>query len=438
MDEYGPDATRWYMISNANPWDNLKFDLDGVAEVKRKFFGTLFNTYSFFALYANIDEFTYAEEEIPREERPEIDRWILSELNTLIGKVESYFEDYEPTKAARAIQDFVGENLSNWYVRLCRRRFWKGEYGQDKISAYQTLYTCLLNVAKLSAPIAPFFMDSLFRDLTKNVFNNEISSVHLAEFPKADSDWIDPTLERKMHKAQRISSMVLSLRKKEMIKVRQPLQKIMIPVMDQQDRNDIEAVSDLIISEVNVKEIELLDDAAGILVKNIKPNFKVLGPKYGKDMRFVTQAILGLGNEEISQIEKEGQIDIDVNGTSEKLLLDEVEISTEDIEGWLVANQGNLTVALDVSISEDLKNEGIARELVNRIQNLRKEKGLEVTDKIRLFIKKDGVVDQAVESNANYIKNETLTRDLILKEEIDNGNEIVFDSVNTALSLEKV
>ena len=438
MDEYGPDATRWYMISNANPWDNLKFDLDGVAEVKRKFFGTLFNTYSFFALYANIDEFTYAEEEIPREERPEIDRWILSELNTLIGKVESYYEDYEPTKAARAIQDFVGENLSNWYVRLCRRRFWKGEYGQDKISAYQTLYTCLLNVAKLSAPIAPFFMDSLFRDLTKNVFNNEISSVHLAEFPKADSEWIDPTLERKMHKAQRISSMVLSLRKKEMIKVRQPLQKIMIPVMDQQDRNDIEAVSDLIISEVNVKEIELLDDAAGILVKNIKPNFKVLGPKYGKDMRFVTQAILGLGNEEISQIEKEGQIDIDVNGTSEKLLLDEVEISTEDIEGWLVANQGNLTVALDVSISEDLKNEGIARELVNRIQNLRKEKGLEVTDKIRLFIKKDGVVDQAVESNANYIKNETLTRDLILKEEIDNGNEIVFDSVNTALSLEKV
>ena len=438
MDEFGPDATRWYMISNANPWDNLKFDLEGVAEVKRKFFGTLFNTYSFFALYANIDEFTYAEEEIPREKRPEIDRWILSELNTLIEKVESYYEDYEPTKAARAIQDFVGENLSNWYVRLCRRRFWKGEYGQDKISAYQTLYTCLLNVAKLSAPVAPFFMDNLFRDLTKNVFNNGISSVHLAEFPKADSDWIDSTLERKMHKAQRISSMVLSLRKKEMIKVRQPLQKIMIPVMDLQDRNDIEAVSDLIISEVNVKEIELLDDAAGILVKNIKPNFKVLGPKYGKNMRFVAQAIQGLGNEEISRIEKEGQIDIDVDGTIEKLLLDEVEISTEDIEGWLVANQGNLTVALDVSISEDLKNEGIARELVNRIQNLRKEKGLEVTDRIRLFIKKDGVVDQAVESNANYIKNETLTRDLILKEEIDNGNEIVFDSVNTALSLEKV
>ena len=438
MKEYGPDATRWYMISNANPWDNLKFDLEGVAEVKRKFFGTLYNTYSFFALYANIDEFNYSEEDIPKDKRPEIDRWILSELNTLIGKVESYYEDYEPTKAARAIQDFVGENLSNWYVRLSRRRFWKGEYQMDKISAYQTLYTCLLNVAKLSAPIAPFFMDSLYRDLTKNVFRDEISSVHLADFPKADASWIDPTLERKMQKAQRISSLVLSLRKKEMIKVRQPLHKIMIPVLDEQDRQDIEAVADLIISEVNVKEVELLDDAAGILVKNIKPNFKVLGPKYGSNMRFVNQAIQALTDEEINRIEREGQIEIDVNGNREILLLEEVEINTEDIEGWLVANQGNLTVALDVSIDENLKNEGIARELVNRIQNLRKEKGLEVTDKIRLFVKKDGVVDQAIESNADYIKNETLTRDLILKEEIENGNDIVFDSVNTALLLEKV
>jgi isoleucyl-tRNA synthetase len=438
MREYGPDATRWYMISNANPWDNLKFDLEGVAEVKRKFFGTLYNTYSFFSLYANIDEFEYAEKDIPKENRPEIDRWILSELNTLIKKVESYYEDYEPTKAARAIQEFVGENLSNWYVRLCRRRFWKGEYQQDKISAYQTLYTCLLNVSKLAAPVAPFFMDNLYRDLTKNVSSNEISSVHLAEFPKADDSWIDADLERKMQKAQNISSMVLSLRKKEMIKVRQPLQKIMIPVMDQQDRMDIEAVSDLITSEVNVKEVELLDDAAGILVKKVKPNFKVLGPKYGSNMRFVNQAIQGLGDQEISRIEKEGQIDIEVNGNPETLLLEEVDISTEDIEGWLVANQGNLTVALDVSISKDLKNEGIARELVNRIQNLRKEKGLEVTDQIRLFVKKDGVVDLAIESNADYIKNETLTRDLILKEEIDNGNDVVFDSVNTALLLEKV
>jgi len=281
-------------------------------------------------------------------------------------------------------------------------------------------------------------MDNLFRDLTKNVLNNEISSVHLAKFPEADSAWIDPTLERKMQKAQNISSMVLSLRKKEMIKVRQPLQKIMIPVLDEQDRSDIEAVSDLIVSEVNVKEVELLDDAAGILVKNIKPNFKVLGPKYGSNMRFVNQAIQGLSDEQIGQIERDGQIEIEVNGNRENLLLEEVEISTEDIEGWLVANQGNLTVALDVSISEDLKNEGIARELVNRIQNLRKEKGLEVTDRIRLFVKRDGVVDQAIESNADYIKNETLTRELILIEEIDNGNNIVFDSVNTALLLEKV
>ena len=438
MREYGPDATRWYMISNANPWDNLKFDLEGVAEVKRKFFGTLYNTYSFFSLYANIDGFEYAENDIPKEKRPEIDRWILSELNTLIRKVESYYEDYEPTKAARAIQEFVGENLSNWYVRLCRRRFWKGEYQEDKISAYQTLYTCLLNVSKLAAPIAPFFMDNLYRDLTKNVSSNEISSVHLAEFPEADVSWIDADLERKMQKAQNISSMVLSLRKKEMIKVRQPLQKIMIPVMDEQDRNDIEAVSNLITSEVNVKEVQLLDDAAGILVKKIKPNFKVLGPKYGANMRLVNQAIQALGDEEINRMEKEGQIEMEVNGNKEILLFDEVEISTEDIEGWLVANQGNLTVALDVSISKDLKDEGIARELVNRIQNMRKEQGLEVTDKIRLFVKKDGVVDRAIESNADYIKNETLTRDLILKEEIDNGNDVVFDSVNTALLLEKV
>ena len=438
MKKYGPDATRWYMISNANPWDNLKFDVEGIEEVRRKFFGTLYNTYSFFSLYANIDAFSYAEEEIAISERPEIDRWILSELNTLIQKVISYYDDYEPTKAARAIQDFVSENLSNWYVRLCRRRFWKGEYQQDKISAYQTLYTCLLNVAQMASPIAPFFMDNLYLDLTKNVSKNKLSSVHLGEFPKANQAFIDPSLERKMQKAQTISSMVLSLRKKEMIKVRQPLQKIMIPVLDKQDKMDIEAVSDLIKSEVNVKEIELLHDASGILIKNIKPNFKVLGPKYGKDMRFVAQAIKGIRDEEIAEIERKGKLDIIVNDDSVELLLDEVEISTQDIEGWLVANQGNLTVALDVSISKELKNEGVARELVNRIQNLRKEKGLEVTDKIVLFIKKDGVVDEAVASNADYIKNETLTKELILKEEIDNGNNIEFDNVNTMLFIEKV
>jgi isoleucyl-tRNA synthetase len=438
MKKYGPDATRWYMISNANPWDNLKFDIDGIEEVRRKFFGTLYNTYSFFSLYANIDSFSYSEEEIDSKERPEIDRWVLSELNSLVVKVDAYYEDYEPTKAARAIQDFVGENLSNWYVRLCRRRFWKGEYQKDKISAYQTLYTCLLTISKLAAPIAPFFMDNLYRDLTKNVSKNRLSSVHLGEFPKSDSALIDPSLERKMQKAQSISSMVLSLRKREMIKVRQPLQKIMIPVTDEQDKLDIQAVSSLIISEVNVKEIELLHDASGILIKNIKPNFKVLGPKYGKEMRFVAQAVSGLSEEEIGVIDREGEILIEVNGKEEKLLLEEVEITTQDIEGWLVANQGNLTVALDVSITEDLKNEGIARELVNRIQNLRKESGLEVTDKIRLYIKKDGVVDKAVELNAEYIKNETLTKELILKDEVENGNDIVFDQVNTALFLEKV
>jgi isoleucyl-tRNA synthetase len=438
MEKYGPDATRWYMISNANPWDNLKFDIEGIEEVRRKFFGTLYNTYSFFSLYANIDKFSFKEEEIAYKDRPEIDRWILSELNSLIKKVESYYDDYEPTKAARAIQYFVGENLSNWYVRLCRRRFWKGEYGSDKISAYQTLYTCLLNVSKMASPIAPFFMDNLYQDLTRNVTNNKLSSVHLGEFPKADVALIDPSLERKMQKAQLISSMVLSLRKKEMIKVRQPLQKIMIPVIDEQDKLDIQAVSDLIISEVNVKEIELLQDASGILIKNIKPNFKVLGPKYGKEMRFVGQAISKLDNDDISTIEREGKLEVEVNGKSELLLLDEVEISTQDIEGWLVANQGNLTVALDVSISEGLRNEGIARELINRIQNLRKESGLEVTDKIILSIKRDGVVDEAVLANENYIKNETLTKELILKEVIDNGNNVVFDNVDTMLFIEKV
>jgi isoleucyl-tRNA synthetase len=296
----------------------------------------------------------------------------------------------------------------------------------------------LLNIAKIGSPIAPFFMDNLYKDLSKNVARNKFSSVHLGEFPKSDDSLIDPSLERKMQKAQSISSMVLSLRKKEMIKVRQPLQKIMIPVQDEQDKSDIEAVSDLIISEVNVKEIELLHDASGILIKNIKPNFKVLGPKYGKDMRFVAQAINSLTEEEIGSIERDGEITIAINGRPEKLLLQEVEIATQDIEGWLVANQGNLTVALDVSISEELKNEGIARELVNRIQNLRKESGLEVTDWIILYIKKDGIIDEAIETNAEYIKNETLTKELVLKEEVENGNDIVFDEVNTALLLEKI
>ena len=437
MDKFGPDATRWYMISNANPWDNLKFDIDGIDEVRRKFFGTLYNTYSFFTLYANIDKFSYSEDDLTIADRPEIDRWILSELNTLIKYVQESFDEYEPTKAARAIQDFVTENLSNWFVRLSRRRFWKGDYQQDKISAYQTLYTCMLTVSKLASPIAPFFMDNLYKDLTA-VSGKGSESVHLEEFPKHDTSLVDSDLERKMQKAQKISSMVLSLRKKEMIKVRQPLQRVMIPVLDNQDREDILAIENLIISEVNVKEIELLDDASGILVKNIKPNFKVLGPKYGKEMRLVGAAIQTLTQEDINKIEKEGVIDLKFDDNFVKLSIDEVEISSQDIEGWLVANQAGLTVALDVTISDELRKEGNARELINRVQNLRKESGLEVTDKIKLSIENNSILAKAVEANEQYIKNETLTAELNFVEAVEKGTEVVFDDVETKILIEKI
>ena len=437
MEKYGADATRWYMISNANPWDNLKFDSEGIEEVKRKFFGTLYNTYSFFTLYANIDNFTYSEADVDISKRPEIDRWVLSELNTLIKNVEAYYNDYEPTKATRAIQNFVTENLSNWYVRLSRRRFWKGDYQHDKISAYQTLYTCLLTVAKLASPVAPFYMDQLYRDLTNATKVNKQESIHLAEFPVCNEALIDSSLERKMQKAQAISSMVLSLRKKEMIKVRQPLQRIMIPVLDHQDREDIEAVAELIQSEVNVKSIELIDDASGILVKNIKPNFKKLGPKFGKDMRLVAAEIAKMTKEDISIIEKQGEISLQIGENSVNLTVEEVEISSQDIEGWLVVNQGNLTVALDVTISDELRKEGIARELVNRIQNLRKESGFEVTDKIKLKIEKDGTIDDAIKANETYIKTETLTSELLLEDKIIDGIEIAFDNVNTKLLIQK-
>ncbi len=437
MDNHGPDATRWYMISNANPWDNLKFDIEGIVEVKRKFFGTLYNTYSFFALYANIDAFSYAEDDIPLNERPEIDRWILSELHTLIKKVDEAYADYEPTKATRAISDYVQENLSNWYVRLCRRRFWKGDYQKDKISAYQTLYTCLLTVAKLSAPVAPFFMDRLYKDLTNTTLKDKFESVHLSHFPEYDASLIDAALESKMAKAQTISSLVLSIRQKEKIKVRQPLQKIMIPVLDDKQRHEIEAVADLIMSEVNVKEIELLDDASDILVKRIKPNFKVLGPKYGKEMKQIAQSIGALGQEDIQKIEQEGEISLQIENKIINLQLQDVEISSQDIEGWLVASQGPLTVALDVTINDDLRKEGIARELVNRIQNIRKESGYEVTDKIDIKILKDGLVENAVESNLSYIKAETLTAELNFEDKLENGTAIAFDQVNTKLFIEK-
>ena len=437
MDDHGPDATRWYMISNANPWDNLKFDIEGIVEVKRKFFGTLYNTYSFFALYANIDEFSYAEDHIPLNERPEIDRWILSELHTLIKKVDEAYADYEPTKATRAISDYVQENLSNWYVRLCRRRFWKGDYQKDKISAYQTLYTCLLTVSKLSAPVAPFFMDRLYKDLTNTTSKDKFESVHLSHFPEYDASLVDKALESKMAKAQTISSLVLSIRQKEKIKVRQPLQKIMIPVLDERQKHEIEAVADLIMSEVNVKEIELLDDASGILVKRIKPNFKVLGPKFGKEMKQIAQSVGALGQEDIQKIEQEGEISLNIENKIITLQLQDVEISSQDIEGWLVASQGSLTVALDVTINDDLRKEGIARELVNRIQNIRKESGYEVTDKIDIKILKDGLVENAVESNLSYIKAETLTAELNFEDKLENGTAIAFGEVNTKLFIEK-
>jgi isoleucyl-tRNA synthetase len=425
------------MISNANPWDNLKFDIEGVAEVRRKFFGTLYNTYSFFALYANIDNFTYAEPEIPLNERPEIDRWILSELNTLIKDVDTFYTEYEPTRAARAISDFVQENLSNWYVRLCRRRFWKGEYAQDKIAAYQTLYTCLVTVAKLSAPIAPFFMDRLYKDLTQTSQSEKYDSVHLAEFPKYADNFVDKSLESRMQKAQTISSLVLSLRKKEMIKVRQPLQKVMMPVLDAKQKAEIEAVAELIKAEVNVKEIELLDDASGVLVKQIKPNFKALGPRFGKDMNVVSNEIKSLSQEQIAEIDSKGTLDIAVSGKSITLTTEDVEITSQDIPGWLVANAGGITVALDITLTDDLKKEGIARELVNRIQNLRKDSGFEVTDRITVTLKENAVLQDAVSANEAYIKSETLTDSLIFSAEAINGTEIEFDDIKTLILISK-
>lgn len=408
IEKYGPDATRWYMITNAQPWDNLKFDIEGVAEVQRKFFGTLYNTYAFFALYANIDGFSYQEAEVPLDQRPEIDRWILSELNTLIKRVDHSLEDFEPTRAGRYIQEFVDEHLSNWYVRLCRRRFWKGEYTQDKISAYQTLYRCLEVISMLSAPIAPFFSDRLFNDLNKVSGRYNAVSVHLVDFPTVDERMIDSDLEERMQLAQKISSMVLGLRKKVNIRVRQPLQKIMVPVLDTRFKEQLQGVEQLILSEVNVKELEYLTATAGVLVKKIKPNFKTLGPKYGKLMKQISMAVAAFEQEDISRIETQGTYALHIDGEPVTLSLEDVEIMSEDIPGWLVANDGALTVALDVTISESLREEGIARELINRIQNLRKETGLEVTDKIELFVEKHSEITQAIVNNNEYICSETL------------------------------
>ena len=435
--KYGADATRWYMISNANPWDNLKFDVDGIEEVRRKFFGTLYNTYSFFALYANLDGFTYAEAEVPLEKRPEIDRWILSELNTLIAKVKEAFLDYEPTRATRLISDFVQENLSNWYVRLCRRRFWKGEYEEDKISAYQTLYTCLEVVAKLSAPVAPFFMDRLYRDLNGVTGKDKAESVHLTDYPESKTQYIDKALESKMEKAQNISSLVLSLRKKEMIKVRQPLQKILIPTLSEAEKAEILAVANLIKHEVNVKEIEFIDDASGILVKQIKPNFRTLGPKFGKQMKDIAAVINDFTQQDIQAFERQGTKEITLAGQTLTLDLTDVEITSQDIEGWLVASSSTgLVVALDATITDELRAEGIARELVNRIQNLRKDTGLEVTDRIRIRLQHQDTLEQAVRANEAYIKAETLANEILFADTLQ-GEEVAFDDIVTKIVVEK-
>jgi len=438
LSTYGADATRWYMISNANPWDNLKFDKDGIEEVKRKFFGTLYNTYSFFSLYTNIDGFSYAEEDVPLHERPELDRWILSELHTLIKKVDKFYEEYEPTKAARAISGFTQDYLSNWYVRLSRRRFWKGDYQQDKISAYQTLYTCMLTIAKIGAPIAPFFMDKLYLDLNAVSQKENFESIHLADFPLFEESYIDKSLERKMEDAQTISSLVLSLRAKEKIKVRQPLQKIMIPVENEEQKASILAVANLIKHEVNIKEIELLEDASDILVKQIKPNFKTLGPKFGREMKSIANSIRNFSKEEISKIELDGKIPIELDGKMINLELSDVEISSKDIEGWLVANEGAITVALDVTISEELRKEGVARELINRIQNARKDRGLEVTDKIKLTVLKFEDLEESINKNKEYIMSETLTEELVFVDQLIDGLDVEFDTIKSKILINKI
>ena len=438
IEKYGPDATRWYMIANANPWDNLKFDLEGIQEVQRKFFGTLYNTYSFFSLYSNLDGFQFEQAYLPPTERTELDRWILSELNTLIGQVDSAYDDYEPTKAARAISEFVQEKLSNWYVRLNRRRFWKGDYGTDKIAAYQTLYECLLTVAKLMAPIAPFYSDHLYQDLIANTKSESHDSVHLSEFPKVNTSWIDTALEMQINQARLIVSLGLSLRKKEQIKVRQPLQKLMIPVKNETERKALLAVADQIKSEINVKELELLDDASAVLVKEIKPNFKTLGPRFGKEMQLVTKAIKNLTDTQIKTIEEQGKLDIIINEKNSTLERSDIEITTKDIEGWLIATGNGMTVALDITLNQSLIDEGISRELVNRIQNLRKDAGLEVTDKIAVQIVQHDLLEKAVEANKAYVMEETLSDTLDFVTTLSDGQILAFDTIETTIVLNKL
>ena len=422
IEKHGSDPLRWYMITNAQPWDNLKFDSKGMDEVKRKFFGTLYNTYSFFALYANVDGFIYSQEEVPVNERPEIDRWIISLLNTLIKEVREHYDNYEPTRAGRLIQEFVLEYLSNWYVRLNRKRYWGGEFDKDKLAAYQTLYNCLEKVAMLAAPLAPFYMDKLFLDLNSVSGKYKEESVHLAGFPDFDTELIDKNLEERMDIAQKVASMILGLRRKVNIKVRQPLNKIMIPALNPDFREKFEAIKSLVLNEVNVKSVDYITDTSDILVKKIKPDFKTLGPRYGKMMKQVGNAISSLTQDKILKFEKEGICEISINDKTIQLKLNDVEIVSEDIPGWLVATEGNITVALDIHIDEQLKNEGIARELINRIQNIRKENGFDVTDKIEIQIEKHEAINNAVEEHGDYIGSQTLARKINLMDHLENNH----------------
>jgi len=440
IEKYGSDPLRWYMMTNASPWDNLKFDVSGVEEVTRKFFGTLYNTYSFFVLYANIDGFTFKEREIPLHQRQEIDQWIISLLNTLVKEVEQHYENYDPTKAGRAIQDFVIENLSNWYVRLNRKRFWGGEYNTDKISAYQTLYSCLETVAQLMAPIAPFYADQIFMDLNKISGKHDAESVHLAFFPTFNKNAIDKNLEERMDLAQRITSMVLSLRRKENIKVRQPLSKIMIPVLDDKFAEKIEAVKNIILAEINIKEIEFIKEASGILVKKIKPDFKQLGQRLGKSMKHIAGGFAKFSQEDIATMEKQGKYIFNIDGEEIEIALKEVEITSQDIPGWLVAVDGPLTVAIDITITEELKHEGIAREFINRIQNLRKDSGFDVTDKIKVEIQKHPAIDEAIIKHKSYIGTQTLANSIMLVEEFGENNvkKLEIDNdIETFIKIEK-
>jgi len=439
IEKYGSDPLRWYMITNAQPWDNLKFDITGVEEVRRKFFGTLYNTYSFFSLYANIDGFNYSEDDVPMNERPEIDRWVLSLLNSLVKYVGECYETYEPTRAGRAISDFVNENLSNWFVRLSRRRYWGGEMTTDKLSAYQTLYTCLATVAKLAAPIAPFYMDLLHSDLNKVSGKEADQSVHISDFPTYNESVIDKDLEERMDLAQKVSSMVLSLRRKEKLKVRQPLAKIMIPILNEKFKQQLEAVEGIILAEINVKEIEYLTQTSGVIKKKIKPDFKALGPKFGKNMKQVAAAISQLNQDEIAVFEANKSFEITIDSNLVAISIEDVEILSEDIPGWLVANEGSVTVALDINVTEELRSEGIAREFVNRIQNIRKDSNFEVTDKIKVEIQKSDQFNTALDKHRDYICNQTLASSLVLLDEVnaDNAKQIEIEDVEIFIVVEK-